>query len=169
MDLEIAAAYWSLGMLTSNKLPEIATAALLEGLDSPSLRILAGEYDPIMAEVGPLFERALRELGVLVPEPFEAGMRVAGYIGQRIISGEVSPYEGAREIWRMYNHVEAVDEHGIFKPLLKFIGAASEYEDFLSPGNEKFYGKERCEEIRQKIEADIVGYAKELIAGHKAA
>ncbi len=50
-------------------------------------------------EVGPLFTKALSELGIPVPSRDEASMTIAREFARQIIAGESSPYEGARRIW----------------------------------------------------------------------
>jgi hypothetical protein len=40
MKIHLAAAYWRLGLLRSERLPQIAVETLDGGLESPSLRIL---------------------------------------------------------------------------------------------------------------------------------
>ena len=52
MKTEIAAARWSLGYLRSEEIPQIALVWLESGLDSPTMRVLAGEMNPIMSESG---------------------------------------------------------------------------------------------------------------------
>ena len=159
MDLELAAAYWSLGQLASDKLPEIATDALVRGLDSYSLRILSGERDPILAEVGPRFEKSLSELGIAIPGPYEAGMKIAHHYARSIVSGVIAPYEGAKIIWHeVFWELDGPEE------LRFFVGAFSEYEDFMTAGSIEFYGKRRCIEVRRDIEVRIVEKAKKLIA-----
>ncbi len=65
-------ALWALNRIYSEQLPQIALQWLELGLDSPTLRILAGERNPIMSEVGPMFEAVLEELEFVVPTPREA-------------------------------------------------------------------------------------------------
>jgi hypothetical protein len=62
MNIHLAAAYWRLGVLRTERLPEIAVEALESGLDSPSVRILAGERNCSKATGGPLYYlRLLRD------------------------------------------------------------------------------------------------------------
>jgi hypothetical protein len=69
---ENAIALYVLELLPSSLLPKLAENWLIQELDSPSLRILAGENNPIMSDVGPLFEKSLLELGIPKPEKSEA-------------------------------------------------------------------------------------------------
>src|SRR6266496_6140844 len=98
MKIRLAAAYWRLGLLRTERLPEIAVETLESGLDSPSLRILAGERNCSMATGGPLFERSLVELGVPLPAHDQAGKQIANHYAAQIVSGELSPRDGAGRI-----------------------------------------------------------------------
>ena len=88
METVIAAAYWSLGYLRSEQLPQIASAWMEAGLDSPTMRVLAGESQPIMSEVGPMYAQMLAELNIEVPTQPEAVKQLG------ILS------EGSPEDWR---------------------------------------------------------------------
>ena len=61
-----AAALWQLELLSSDELVELAGLWLMQGLDSGSLEVacIAGEVGGIRSDLGPMFARALRELGV---------------------------------------------------------------------------------------------------------
>jgi hypothetical protein len=61
--LDVAQAQWSRDQLDIEMLPQLATNALVEGLDSPSMRQLAGLEGPDYWTALPLFERMMQELG----------------------------------------------------------------------------------------------------------
>lgn len=67
MEINLAAAYWSLDEFRSWDLPQIACEALQQGFDSPGLRMFARERDATMATAGPMFEAAIREIGIPIP------------------------------------------------------------------------------------------------------
>lgn len=48
----------------------------------------------------PIFEKVLVELGITLPSRAEAGLLVAREHAAAILAGTVTPYEGARRIWR---------------------------------------------------------------------
>jgi hypothetical protein len=100
--LNIVAAKWALGLIPGEALPRIATDALEAGLDTPSLRLLAGEMRTTLGETGPIFDEALDELGVPVPDRSRAALVVAREYATQISDGTVSPYEGAREIFALH-------------------------------------------------------------------
>ena len=67
MDLGIAYIKYTRGLLMNSQLPVVATQALMDGYKSTSLVLLASEYDPMMADIAPLFEATMRELNIQLP------------------------------------------------------------------------------------------------------
>ena len=124
MNLNEAVAFYKLDLIKSEKLPEIASDALEASYDSPSLRLRAGELNPIMSTVGPMFEKTITELNISIPTKRGAYFIVAKYYSNKIISGELSPYDGAKIIWEKVTLEEDSPEE-----LSAFAGAASEIED----------------------------------------
>ena len=112
--MDLVAAKWSLGLLPSDALPRLATDALEAGLDTPALRLVAGELHPTLDETGALFDEALDELGVDVPDRSRAALIVAKEYATQIADGTVSPYEGARQIWQLHVDIEGLLELGPF-------------------------------------------------------
>lgn len=141
MKLDTLIAKLRLGLLDPAKLPEIAADALGSGHDSPAMRQLAGADGQQSEELRNLFEKSLAELGVPVPTQDEAGLLVARSIAEEVLSGSLSPYEGAKQIWgRIYvrnPHLHA---------LKTFVGLASEYED--DPKNRNAYQEDIIKECR---------------------
>jgi len=99
MDLESAASFWTLGLLRNEDLPAVAADALEAGVDTPALRILAGERDPDVDELNRLFSKALEESSIERPDRPVAIANAAKYYAERILSGDWSPYRGASAIW----------------------------------------------------------------------
>ena len=160
MDLKFAAAYWRLGALPGEKLPGIAQAALLDGYDTESLRVLAGEQPAPKSELGELFERTLSECQVSDLSEPESALEIARYHAEKILSGEVSPYEGAKAI--VQEAAQAVQP--IPEEILAFVGLEDEFVDFGEQSRVQFYGKERCEAIRRELERRIMQEAGQLVA-----
>lgn len=134
--LSLAASKVVLGLLPRESLAEIAVASLEAGCDSPSLRLLAGLTAAESAQAWAMFDRALSELCVNLPSKCEAVRSLAHETAQRIQSGAISAYEGARQIWDLA--LSAPDEH--FPELDPFVYAASEWED--RPEERQFFEKE---------------------------
>lgn len=86
----------------SDRLIEAGLAALLAGLDTPSLRALAGLRRREEPEAPELFDRVLDELD-LVPSlptgPEQALWAMARWWCELIAAGELDPLAGADRIW----------------------------------------------------------------------
>jgi hypothetical protein len=152
MELQSAAAFWALGFLRSDELPGVAADALEAGIDTPSLRILAGERHPDVGELDRLFTRALAESQLEIPGRPAAIMMAARYYAERIFSGDLSPIKGASAIWWHLSTIEDAPES-----LEVFRGLASEYEDF------EYRGDAKARRILSEIEQQIVAEARKLV------
>lgn len=118
MELHMAVILYALERLESCQLPQIATDALAKGYDSPSLRLLAGEMNPTMADSFPLFERILKELNIALLSKSEAGLEMAKYYANLIISDSIDPYEGSKKIWEICEEIDSIsDQLTIFSEL----------------------------------------------------
>ena len=143
--LEIAVCGLVIGRVRSDELPEIAAQALVRGIDSPSLRELAGLSATDSREAPELFQAAMDELGISRPSHDTALWRLVRKTAAEIASGDLPPYEGARWIWR--NAAHEVEEEG---DLRIFVGLASEREDHP--------------ESAVEIDAAIVEASRDLLA-----
>lgn len=97
-----------LGRITPLDLPGVATEALVEGIDSPSLRVLAGlDIGPALGgERDEYFRKACSELGLHFGDRKEAAIYLRELYLEDIRSGRVSPEEGCRKIvWEVYYSV----------------------------------------------------------------
>lgn len=95
---------WALDRLHGEQLPEAAIMLLEDGFDSPSLRELAGQQRPVLRDAAPLFRDRLTEIGLVVPPPEVAAMRLGMYYAGEIVSGRIEAFAGAREIWQIDCH-----------------------------------------------------------------
>lgn len=126
--LRLAATRRQFDILPSSELPGLAMLALESGFDSPSLRELAGELHPTWADSGPLFECVLRDLGIARLSHQQAAHFLARHYAEQILSGLLTPYEGARHIWwQVANNLW--DDREIWQQYSIFVGLASEWED----------------------------------------
>ena len=161
MDIKLAIAYWKLGNLPSEDLPKIAMQALESGLDSQSLRVLAGEQNKEMSTLSPLFEKCVKELNIPVPTNKESVFIIARHYAQQITSSKINPIVGAEAIISEAYHMS--DNEDDCDNLLVFSGLSSEYYDFNDDVNIKFYGKEKCKDIQEKLSSDVINEAKILL------
>ncbi|WDM16015.1 hypothetical protein J3S85_33680 [Streptomyces lavenduligriseus] len=106
-DLQDLAVLWSIGEARAQDVVEVACAALVAGLDSPTLRVLAGctraeaEYD-----VPDLLPVVLDELGlVFYPRDSEAGREAAARaLAHQLLAGRLTPRELALRIHQRFGH-----------------------------------------------------------------
>lgn len=96
---ELRAAVWEYlaGRMFPEDLPMVAARALAAGVDSPSLRELAGlrrRADP--NAIRELYAAALRELEIDQPSLEQAGRRDLYRLAEDVVSGRKSPREAAR-------------------------------------------------------------------------
>lgn len=99
---DIAAAYllWEEGVVTSEVLVDVAVQALVDGLDSPSLRVLAGTpHLEAPYEAPELCKWAMAELGIQPSDPMGARVTLPRSIARTIVSGSLDEGRGAREFW----------------------------------------------------------------------
>ncbi|APU43496.1 hypothetical protein [Streptomyces sp. TN58] len=124
--LQDHAALWRVGDISASEVVNSACDALVAGLDTPSLRILAActraeaDYD-----VHDLLPPALAELGLtLHPASGETGQEAAvRAIARRMLAGELQPWELTFRIHRRYGHelplaerlAELDDEYGMLE------------------------------------------------------
>lgn len=146
--LRLIAAHRLFFDLPSDELPGIALSAIESGLDSSSLRALAGELHPTKADSLPLFEQALIELGIPDEPKEKAGLQLALVYAQEIVSGCVTPYDGARNIWAIASEISSTNEV-LWQQLVSFVGLASEWED--DPDNREYYEKEIVKDALELI------------------
>lgn len=128
--LEVAAWRMAVGRLRSEELPDLATDALVRGLDSPSLRLLAGQPRDDVRDSADLFRAALDELGINAPDADGADWNFARRLAGEIVAGRISPARGADDLWMMYRRVM---DNG---DLRIFVGLASELQDHPEAADE---------------------------------
>jgi hypothetical protein len=110
-DLESIVARRRLGKLLGADLVSWAVAALSGGLDSPSLRRLAGEDlqgEVRLEDSEALFSAALSELGISQPEEHAAIRAYVRSLAREIVDGKVAPRAQVdrihREVLSPLNH-----------------------------------------------------------------
>lgn len=79
-----------------------AVACLEADLDTKNVRILASLRDATSSsEVEDYFYRSLKELGWTMPAERECLFEYARDLAQQIVSGDLSPLDGCRQIYRI--------------------------------------------------------------------
>jgi hypothetical protein len=129
----------------SELLPDLAADALVRGLDSPSLRLLAGTRRQDVRDARDLFLSAVDELGWEPPSKEVALRTLALHWAEQMVSGEMKPHEAASRIWwRVANPLGKPDD------LIVFVALAVEWDDHP--------------EARPEIEDQMLDEARRLIA-----
>lgn len=123
--LKLAAAKLALDLMPAGSLPDVATAAPVDGCDSPSLVLLAGLAKAEVDEANALFKKSLEELNISVPSDRDAVLVLTRQIALGILDGTTNPYAGARRIWDLSLRVAPQQQ---LPELDTFIYAASEWE-----------------------------------------
>lgn len=100
MKPEEYAALYKLEMLGGEELPRIAMKWIEDGVESQALIELAWERSPTLGDAAPLFEAGLRDIGVAVPDKPRALLLLANIYCKQILSGAISPFSGANNIWQ---------------------------------------------------------------------
>jgi hypothetical protein len=93
---------WRFRHTVGQDLPALATDALVEGWDSQSLRVLAGEpSNAYYLDLGDLFEKAMSELGRPRLTEDHAFRRYVAYLAWLMVSGRVGVLDAVHRIERV--------------------------------------------------------------------
>lgn len=153
-DLQVIAVREALGEIVgSDVIIETALRALLEGVDSPTLPLLAGLGRSEEGEAHDLFRRVVDELDIAPPSPVDSQASrwdLVRWACEAIVEGTVSPEMGGNIIW-----YDGWHELGYPDSLQGIVGAVSEFDDW-SP---------TWELDREHYQQMIVDDAKALLAG----
>ncbi|AJC59817.1 hypothetical protein [Streptomyces sp. 769] len=144
--LQDHAVLWSTGEIRASEVVDAACDALVAGLDTPGLRILAActraeaDYD-----VHDLLPAALDELGLtFFPIASEAGQEAAARVlARRMLAGELTPREFTFRIHQRYGHE---------LPLTERLAELDDEYDVLE------YGDRTVDEV----DAEVTGEARRL-------
>ena len=114
--------------MRTDQLPDIGLVGLEEGLDSPSLYILAGlsqSENPF--QIDHYFKQTLRELNIPLPDKRQAALEYALAIVDEIVKEKKDVIDGTREI-----RYKAIDSYDFFSESKQYC--------YDSIGFEKAYG-----------------------------
>ncbi len=100
---------YKLGKLNSDRIVSIANSWIENEMYTESLGELCMISNPIMSDVGPLFEKAMNDLQINEPTRIEAAEIIIHLTLERIVNNEVEPDEGASFLYWDVHH-ELFDE-----------------------------------------------------------
>lgn len=133
----------------THEMPDAAVNALERGFDGSAIRELAGLNNPPLSEAGPLFCKALQEMGRRQLSMQDAGIYIAKQIAEDIIAERVNPYNGARQIWDQASEA------------CKDVPAIGEFENLADD-----YEVHEFDGQRPQIAMEIVSAARKLLMAH---
>jgi hypothetical protein len=165
--IKAAAARYVVGAVTSDWLREIANTSLEAGLYSPCIAEIATADHPILSEVGPLFEKAVGEVGLAMPSRQQALWDVASFHLRRISDGEVVPRRGLAELLHDLHDDLYEDAKEFFADSLylhNLMGCYYGYDDLEERPNEVSFKGKYGNEAMAAVDAEIVEMAREWLS-----
>src|SRR5258705_273962 len=111
MDLNSTEARFVLELITTDRLPGIATDLLASGIESKSLVRLSSLCAYEMVDAQALFSRALNELGRGRMSKEAALRQFTKDACIQMLKGEIAPYAGAKLIWNVYRKLPPSETH----------------------------------------------------------
>ncbi len=165
-------AHYVLGNLSYRHLPAMAQLAVLDGMESASLLILAGMAEADSSEISYYWDKSLQELQIPLPEKRAAALALALYYCYEIAEGKLDPVAGTKSILdtclhRYDFHSEtpkyAFDSIG-FEAAYGVFDSYEEWEaaGFTHPGSTK-----SPESLQQEIKDLLVEEIKGWVASQK--
>ncbi len=120
------------GNITTDQIPDIGVTGLAEGLDTPSLCILAGlSKNESPFQIDHYFKLTLEELNIKLPDKRQAAIEYALAIVDEILHGKKNVITGTREI-----RYKAIDSFDFFSESKQYcydsIGFESAYGLFVT-------------------------------------
>lgn len=148
------ALFWAVRRIQSEDVVDVAITALVDGVDSPTLRVLAGLTPREAVERVPeLLPRALAELGTPIPprDSEEAKMEATREFARMLLDGALAPEEAAGGIYKLF----LPDYPDIAYPFLLL------HDEYSLIG-------EYTRRSEDEIDAAVIEAAKELLSERRA-
>ena len=127
-DLRTAAAYHFLGLSTTDYLVDVAHTALENGIYAHGLGEIATMRYPTLAEVGPFFDSALKELHIVVPNWELAIDRISEVTMIALAEGDGTPRKITNQVYNDFARLSF--ESRSLGPLLQLIDHFYRYDMF---------------------------------------
>jgi hypothetical protein len=167
--IEFVAARYRLGLESGESLRSLGEVLLADGHDE-AVRLAIVE-NPVMADVGPLFEEVCAELGQPIPPLSEAVDTVITAILRGIVDGTIVPERGLTELVDdVYAVVRDQDKPGGYagesRGLQHLIGARWGYDDLRDRPTELSIDGELGEAAIPLLDDNVRRYASDWLAAH---
>ncbi|MEO6831947.1 MAG: hypothetical protein ABI378_06395 [Chitinophagaceae bacterium] len=164
---------FAIGEIDLHSMPAIAFQALEQGLDTPSLRILAGlSEDENEYVIRQYFNDTLKEMSIELPEIRQAAIEAAITIAGEIFKGNQKIFEGVQDIIR-----KALDafpfreesKHFCYDSIgfAKAFGLFDTLEDLRDSGSTRWQDEKTNEELEQELNAELLEELKFWAASMK--
>jgi len=123
--LKMLHARWVLKDVPHDGVPELCQTLVNEGLDSPSLRYLAGLTKSELYQIDGLLRRMFHEFGFEKCTEIDAAWYLVKDLAAEVESGRMGAYEGARRLGQY-----GTDFQPLFPYLRTFIAAWNEWDEY---------------------------------------
>ena len=164
-ELQRAASQFLLDLLTSEDLVKIADNALINGTYSPALAQLATARNPIMSDVGPLFLKAIEELGGELPTRLTATRIALTAILQKISARELPPRHTLAQILPLDDRTSRGDD-----PLgiTQFVGFYWAYDYLECSPDFVTYNDVPVPQALEELDKDVIRAANAWLAANES-
>jgi len=172
LDLKVIAARYVLERLPIDAMPDIATEALVCGLDSPATRSLAGLVGANMSEVRLLFARMLEQLQIQLPHREQALRQLLGHVIEKVALRRCGPREGLKEVVQLSYLAETAEGSGTYVGealgIEHLVGAYWAYDDLAGRPTEVSYEGLYGQQAALALDEEVVRLAHEWLNRHGA-
>jgi hypothetical protein len=166
------------GNLTTSQLPNIGVEGLQEGLDTPSLLILAGlSKNENLHEIDQYFKKTLGELKLELPGKRQAAFEYALGIVDEVIEGKKNIIDGTREIiWKALSSYDfnSADKEYVYDSISisKVYGLYYEYDDLTNGLVKQLPSDKTDEQLQAEVKEQLLNELKiwkdKIESGEKA-
>jgi hypothetical protein len=93
--------------LTSDEIVKLSCQWIEEGYESETLNVLAGEIDPIMSNVAPLFEKVMNELGIHRLSRLNSALILRDHYLKKMVTDKENVVKYSENIyWNIHHEIE---------------------------------------------------------------
>lgn len=164
MSFTVSLAEYVLGCLTSDQLPDIAAKAMEEGLDTPSLRILAGIRHDYLEADG-FLKSALKELEMPCPSETEAVFILIHHNMELIVHKKIDPIYSLLKTMRIVDmhtdllnyKIEAYEKYGSLSALYCIYALSDDIDD------NNAVAEQDIDNTRKNLREEIIRLAADLL------
>jgi hypothetical protein len=167
--LALAAARHALGLLQSSEISSIARDTLRRGVYSPELDEISRDRSPVMSEVGPRFESALRQLKIQIPERGRAVWVVLRDLLEQIATHRTAPRVALSELVRVHRRAPGSEKEAVLGEshgLADLIGCHYSYDEIDDRGDEVSFKGLFGDDARRALDEEVTRLAAGWIEGH---